>query len=95
MNRKADITIGQLLQISPQMCRELTKNKIKSYMIEPTKTGFYLANLNVVINNEEDLYTTTRAEVIIDNKSIDCGTCKCIMNRNTKELLGLEIDSLL
>lgn len=96
MNRKADITIGQLLQINPQMHGELTKNKIKSYMIEPTKTGFSLADLNV-INDEGNSYTATRAKVIINDKSIncliDCGASKCIMNRNTKELLGLEIDS--
>jgi predicted aspartyl protease len=96
MNRKANITIGQLLQINPRMHGELTKNKIQSYMIEPTKTGFGLADLNIT-NDQENSYTATRAKIIVNDKTIDClidcGASKCIMDRNTKEMLGLEIDS--
>ncbi|KAG2215510.1 hypothetical protein INT46_006770 [Mucor plumbeus] len=95
-NRKENITIGQLLKTNPRMHGNLIKHKIQSYLIEPTKSGFSLADLNIA-NNHENLFNTTCAKIIIDNKAIhcliDCGPSECILNRKTKEILGLKIDS--
>jgi hypothetical protein len=91
INWKANITVGQLLQINPQMHGNLTKHEIQSYLIEPTKTGFGLADLNID-NNQENLYIATRAKIMIDDKAIDClidcGASKCIMDRTAEECLA-------
>ncbi|CEP07122.1 hypothetical protein [Parasitella parasitica] len=95
MDRKADISIGQLLQINPQFHGELTKKKVSSYQLEAAKTDYVLANLNVL--DEEEPCTATRSKIVVNGRKvdclIDCGASKCIMSRQTKDFLGLDIDA--
>lgn len=96
LNRKADITFGQLITIVPTFTSDMSKKKILAYSIESKETGLdNFETLNLI--NDDSQATSARTCVVVNGKMldclVDCGASKCIMSRQTKDLLNLEIDS--
>lgn len=95
LNRKADITFGQLITIVPTFASDMSKKKILAYSIESKETGLDdIETLNLISDDSQE--ASARTSVAVNGKMLnclaDCGLSNCIMSRQTKDLLNSKID---
>ncbi|KAG0812956.1 hypothetical protein G6F18_013369 [Rhizopus arrhizus] len=99
MKQKADIEIGELIQVAPTLRRKLISEcrpkRISTKQQQQEQRQPMIQALDIV---DDELNTTAaHSTVYINDKKIktlvDCGAAKTCMSKELADMLGLEIDA--